>query len=233
MRSKKATWLRAGLEFLGAVVFILAVRWALFEPYAIPSGSMIPTLLIHDHILVNKFAYGLRAPFQKEYLFRWSAPKRGDIIVFRHVEDPSIYFVKRVVAIAGDTVEVDANDDLKINGKMVESKAATPSLPEETEWVQDYRWETETHDENSAVVLKRKGAATLYGPYTVPEGHVFAMGDNRDNSSDSRVWGALPLDHILGRASLIWLSCEETLHQASRVCDPKSIRWERIFQLLK
>src|ERR1043165_3756781 len=91
---KKAKFGEGLGSFLLAVLAILAFRWALFEPYVIPSGSMIPTLRIHDHILVNKFAYGLRLPFQQKYLVRWSLPNRGDIVVFRSVEDSEVYLVK-------------------------------------------------------------------------------------------------------------------------------------------
>src|ERR1035437_1532607 len=104
-------------SFLFAVAAILAFRWALFEPYVIPSGSMIPTLLIHDHILVNKFAYGLRIPFSKSWLFRGSEPQRGDIVVFRSVEDSGYFMIKRVVGVAGDKIEVDPEGYVKLNGE--------------------------------------------------------------------------------------------------------------------
>lgn len=203
----KGTWSKALLEILGAVLFLLAVRWAVFEPYVIPSGSMIPALLVHDHILVNKFAYGLRLPFSRRYLWRWSVPVRGDVVVFRSVEDPSVYMVKRVIGLPGERLEIDGSGRVRVNGAKVEP-APEPRLEE-----------SEIHDARTATT-------TL----TVPEGHVFVMGDNRDNSRDSRAWGPLPLDHVLGRASLVWLSCEETLRQASQVCDPGAVRWERLFR---
>src|ERR1700729_3545582 len=107
-------------SFLLAVAAILAFRWALFEPYVIPSGSMIPTLLIHDHILVSKFAYGLRIPFTKVWMFRGEEPKRGDIVVFRSVEDSGYFMIKRVVGLPGDQVEIEPEGYVKINGEKLE-----------------------------------------------------------------------------------------------------------------
>ena len=122
--SKRKAKFGEGLgSFLLAVAAILAFRWLLFEPYVIPSGSMIPTLLIHDHILVSKFAYGVRMPFTKSWLFKASEPARGDIVVFRSVEDTGYFMIKRVVGVPGDTVEVDADGYLKLNGKKLETKA--------------------------------------------------------------------------------------------------------------
>ncbi|HVK62428.1 MAG TPA: signal peptidase I [Bdellovibrionales bacterium] len=168
---KRGTWLQALGSLTGAVLLILTIRWALFEPYVIPSGSMLPTLQIRDHIFVNKFAYGIRLPFSSHYLIRFGEPKRGDIIVFRSVDDDDIFLVKRVVGLPGETLE----------------------------------------------------------GVTVPPDSYFMMGDNRENSADSRVWGVLPMNRILGRASLIWLSCEETLSESNQLCDPSTIRWNRIF----
>jgi signal peptidase I len=229
--NKKGTWPRALLELFGAVVFVLAIRWALFEPYAIPSGSMIPTLLIHDHILVNKFAYGLRMPFQKNYLAHWSLPKRGEIIVFRSIDNADIYLVKRVVGLPGDTIDVSETGTISINGKAVEEKATAASA--ELDEFRDYRWVKESFDSGASfTTIKDDTTSSGRGPFTVGEGQLFMMGDNRENSSDSRVWGPLPLDNVLGRASLIWLSCEETLRDASRLCNPTTIRWKRMFQSL-
>jgi signal peptidase I len=227
----KGTWPRALLELFGAILFVLTIRWALIEPYAIPSGSMIPTLLIHDHILVNKFAYGLRMPFQKNYLAHWSLPKRGEVIVFRSVENDDIYLVKRVIGLPGDTIEISETGTLSINGKTVE-EGEVPPIPELDEF-RDYRWVKETHDGGTSfVTIKDDSTASARGPFTVGAGQLFMMGDNREKSADSRVWGPLPIDNVLGRASLIWLSCEETLRDASRLCNPTTIRWKRMFQSL-
>jgi signal peptidase I len=245
VKSQKGTWRRAGLEVLGAVVFILCVRWALFEPYVIPSGSMIPSLLIHDHILVNKFVYGLRVPFGSQYILRWAEPKRGDIIVFRSLEDPSIYLVKRVVALGGERIEIRDGGKVWINGEPlpaiqlsseeVQAIIATWSEADRDEFGPDYLFLRERLGDASAVTLRRRTSLEAIGngatsEFQTPAAHVFVMGDNRDNSGDSRVFGPLPLDHVLGRAVAIWLSCEETLRDASRVCDPGTVRWRRMFQ---
>ncbi|NJM10246.1 MAG: signal peptidase I [Bdellovibrionaceae bacterium] len=111
---KKAKFGEGLGSFLLAVTAILAFRWMLFEPYVIPSGSMIPTLLIHDHILVSKFSYGVRIPFTKKWLFKSSDPKRGDIVVFRSVEDNGYFMIKRVVGLPGDKIEVDSEGYLKL-----------------------------------------------------------------------------------------------------------------------
>ena len=118
----RATWSMALKGFLLPFLIILGFRWALFEPYVIPSGSMIPNLLIHDYILVNKFAYGFRLPFTYNYLFSWSHPKRGEVIVFRNVGAEDYFLVKRVVGLPGDTISYSSNGELVINNQIVETK---------------------------------------------------------------------------------------------------------------
>lgn len=240
-KDRRGTWSQALGSLIGAILLILAIRWAFFEPYVIPSGSMIPTLLIHDHILVNKFSYGLHLPFSTSWLIRLSAPRRGDVVVFRSVDDSGVFIIKRVVGIAGDEIRVSGKGQLEINGKPVPRRELTR---EETEtilarWPQDDREEYlerfEFYDEENdgvhhLTLRARDGADHEQGPFTVGENEIFMMGDNRDNSSDSRVWGALPIDRVLGRASAIWLSCEETLPDASQLCNPQTMRWYRMFK---
>ncbi len=280
-RNLQGTWGQAVSQFLLSVLFLLTVRWAFFEPYVIPSGSMIPTLLIHDHILVNKFAFGLRIPFSSHYLVRWAHPKRGDVIVFRSLDQPDVFLIKRVVGLPGDTIEIGSGKDhsgqLRINGTWIPVEPFGPNEAEHllASWPaedrqsylsdMDFRYETldqvrhvvlsqkllETNDDNASKSNSdRNGngngeiqseSDTLEnapnsdvsevgeGPYKVPADHIFMMGDNRDHSSDSRVWGSLPQNLVLGKAVTIWLSCEETLRDSSRVCDPETIRWKRIF----
>jgi signal peptidase I len=243
-RSRKGTWPQALLSFFGSIFLIMAFRWAFFEPYVIPSGSMLPTLLVHDHILVNKFAYGVRVPFTKIWMARFGLPRRGDVVVFNSLEESGVFLVKRVVGLPGDTIEVAENGDLVVNG---ESQASAPLSPSEQaralgDWVgqrssdfaEDHALSRETLEGRGHVAARLKNKARFgEGPIKVPEGHLFMMGDNRDNSSDSRVWGALPADYVLGRASFIWLSCEETLKQAAQVCDPQTVRWKRLFRSIE
>lgn len=185
-------------RFLFAILALLAVRWALFEPYVIPSGSMIPTLLIHDHIMVNKLAYGIRLPFTSQWLMHFASPQRGEVVIFRSVEDDNFFMVKRVVGLAGDHMVFTEDGQLMVNGKPDPGPKSSWGMTPGEEW-------------------------------TVPAGHIFVMGDNRDNSRDSRSWGPLPLSHLLGRAMFVWLSCEETLPEAPYLCDPSTLRWARFF----
>jgi signal peptidase I len=237
----KGTWPQALSSLALSVVFILAIRWALFEPYVIPSGSMIPSLLIHDHILVNKFSYGIRLPFSNHWLIQFGVPKRGDVVVFKSVEEKDIFLVKRVVGLPGDEVKLLENGTLLINGVPAPARLLTsveanqflihwPAADRER-YIKQYEFRDETLDQHSHIairVLERTSIADA--TYKVPAGSLFMMGDNRDNSADSRVWGVLPIDHVLGRASLIWLSCEETLPDANQICDPHTIRWNRLFE---
>ena len=239
--SQKGTWRQALSSFAFSILLILAFRWAFFEPYVIPSGSMLPTLLIHDHILVNKFAYGVRVPFTKIWLVRFGLPARGDVVVFNSVEEPGVFLVKRVIGLPGDSIEVNDAGDLVVNGK-VEARAplSPPQLEDAmkgwsgdraTEFSDEHALATEDLEGRGHVVsVARDRARGAEGPFKVPEDHLFMMGDNRDNSADSRVWGPLPATYVLGRANVIWLSCEDTLKQAAQVCDPQTIRWARLFR---
>lgn len=237
----RGTWPQAILSLVGAIAMILGIRWAFFEPYVIPSGSMIPTLLIHDHILVNKFAYGVHIPFSTKWLVQFSSPKRGEVVVFRSVDDESVFLIKRVVGLPGDSVVVKANGVLEINGqpmqrevlKDAQVEALFKAWPKQDldDLVNENEVANETLDTRKHFALLAKEREHVeQGPYAIPAGEYFMMGDNRDNSADSRVWGTLPFNHILGRASFIWLSCEETLQDSSQLCDPQTLRRERFFK---
>jgi signal peptidase I len=248
MSAKKKAKFGEGLgSFSLAVAAILAFRWMLFEPYVIPSGSMIPTLLVHDHILVNKFAFGVRVPFTKSWLFKNSDPKRGDIVVFRSVEDNGYFMIKRVVGIPGDTVEVDQDGFLKINGEKLETKilpvsedstTQAPYYPVKESDIGGSFSDFEFFEENLTGVVHRgmvtKGVPRFFDhPVTVGADQYFCMGDNRDNSKDSRYWGALPRENLLGKALFVWLSCDETLPYLPFLCNPLKLRWGRFFHGLK
>ncbi len=238
-RDRRGTWPSALLSLAGAVLMILTIRWAFFEPYVIPSGSMIPTLLIHDHIMVNKLSYGVHVPFTEKWLLRFSPPRRGDVIVFRSIDDDSVFLIKRVVGLPGDEVRVTTSGQLMINSQLVERRQLATaevakflaSWPDSSrdELLQRYDLFEENFDGKMHNTLRAKDSAGRdQGPYQVPPDELFMMGDNRDNSADSRVWGTLPISHVLGRASWIWLSCESTLPDAAQVCDPNQIRWNRL-----
>lgn len=223
----KTSWRVALGYFFAPIVLALVLRWTLIEPYVIPSGSMLPNLLVHDHILVNKLAHGLRFPFSESWLVYWSRPQRGEIVVFKYPRSKDTFFVKRVVGIAGDTIEVRAGQ-LIINGNPIDRNSVEPNqIPFEGEQF-DYFWE-----ELEGVRFMSRSYKSLssidFGPEKVPEGHFMVVGDNRDQSSDSRIWGFVPYSLLMGRASLIWLSCEKTLPSAQFLCDPSTIRWSRLF----
>ncbi len=247
MAKKKAKFGEGLGSFLLAVLAILSFRWLLFEPYVIPSGSMLPTLLIHDHILVSKSSYGVRIPFTKHWLFKRADPKRGDIVVFRSVKDDGFFLIKRVVGLPGDQVSVDVEGRVAINGEKLPYKDLTvtddpasqsPYYPvKESDIGIDFNEVQFFEEELNGVVhrgLLRKSMVRSYEQtWTVPEGHYFCMGDNRDNSEDSRVWKALPRENLLGKALFVWLSCEETLPYLQFLCNPLTIRWSRFFHSLE
>jgi signal peptidase I len=247
-------------SFVLSILAILAFRWILFEPFVIPSGSMIPTLLIHDHILVSKSSYGVRIPFTKTWLLDFGLPKRGDVIVFKSLEG-NYFMIKRVVGIPGDKIEMQEDGFVKVNGQKMDLK----ELPAPTETSSqapyydanegdlgapfgafDY-FEEKTGDHTHRMLLlkdmvRRCTVEMNHGkpcyaqpgePYTVPENSVFAMGDNRDNSRDSRFWGPVPKEYLMGKALFIWLSCEETLPYVPFVCNPLTLRWKRFFHVLE
>lgn len=209
----------AGLFPVIAVVFLL--RSFLFEPFKIPSGSMIPTLLVGDLILVNKYTYGLRLPVFNTRLTQGNAPQRGDVMVFRYPPQPSLDYIKRVVGVPGDEVAY-LNKRLTINGKEVPLK----DLPEffDADAMRYFAQKQEqlglhTHE----IILNKDVPAFVQGAsefkyremcnYSVegvvckvPAGHYFMMGDNRDNSLDSRYWGFVPEENIVGKAFFVWMN---------------------------
>lgn len=248
--AKKAKFSEGTGSFILAIVAILAFRWALFEPYVIPSGSMIPTLLVHDHILVNKFKFGVRIPFSKDWLIKGDDPKRGEIVVFRSLQDSGYFMIKRIVGLPGDTIDVDPDGFLLVNGSKVEAKPL--DVTEDPASQKPYyaiseadlgaplnrvEFFEEKFDTGSLHrVILAKDISRYYEqplPLKVPEGHYFCMGDNRDNSQDSRYWGTLPRENLLGKAMFVWLSCEETLPYLPFLCNPLKLRWTRFFHGLE
>ena len=201
------------------VVFVL--RSFLFEPFKIPSGSMIPTLHIGDLILVNKLHYGIRLPVANTKITEGTPVQRGDVMVFRYPPKPSVDYIKRVIALPGDEVAY-INKTLSINGKPVPTEVLPDFFDESTMRYHKHRretldvkpYQTLQDDDRPAFV---PGADQFPGRencnYTVegvtckvPAGHYFMMGDNRDNSLDSRYWGFVPDENLIGRAFLIWMN---------------------------
>ena len=206
----------AGLFPVIAAVFVL--RSFLFEPFKIPSGSMVPTLRVGDLILVNKFTYGVRLPVIHTKIIEGNKPARGDVLVFRYPPQPSLDYIKRVVGVPGDEVAY-LNKRLTINGKPVPTSAQPDFLEQES--MRYFKQFEETLGEHSHRLLNNTDAPAFVQGVTnfayrencrysvegvvckVPEGHYFMMGDNRDNSLDSRYWGFVPEGNIVGKAFFV------------------------------
>lgn len=189
-------------SFFPVLFIVFFLRSFLVEPFQIPSGSMIPTLEVGDFILVNKFAYGVRAPVLNSEIIPVSKPQRGDVMVFFPPHAPETYYIKRVIGIPGDHISYN-NHQLTINGKPVEEKlvaqlpAGSPVLRIIRETIDGKEFNTYKHLQPSRL--------STHGSWVVPEGHYFMMGDNRDNSLDSREWGMVSEDAIVGKAFAIWM----------------------------
>jgi len=168
-----------------AILLALFIRTFVVQAFKIPSGSMEPTLLVGDHILVNKFLYGVKIPFTNATLIPISEPERGDVIVFIYPVDTSKDFIKRVIGLPGDTLKI-VGDEIIINGKKYEDDKGFYSKQRG----------------DSGRELKK----TVFGPITVPEDQLFVMGDNRNHSYDSRFWGFVPVSSVKGKAFIIYWS---------------------------
>ena len=239
---RKKSKLRETVDaLLTALVVAFLIRSFVVEPFKIPSRSMVPTLLVGDHIFVNKFAYGIRIPWTKWWPIKGDDPERGEVIVFIYPKDESLDFIKRCVGVPGDEIRYDG-DAFYVNGNKLEvtdyaisgvdprdprrlalaNAAAFPeslqTVPYATGYTQ-FEIGVETLNSTSHMVQYYKNY-TNREPFTltVPDGHFFAMGDNRDQSADSREWGFVPRENLKGHAMFIWLSIDS---------DSGGIRWKR------
>lgn len=228
----RATWSQGLITFLTPIVLLLSVRWLLFEPFVIPSGSMIPTLLIHDHIFVNKLAFGIRIPFAKQFLAQWSRPEKGQVVVFRYPDNPEVFYVKRVLATGGDEISIE-HGIVSVNGSPLEQFPILMEDKVNDEEGERFEYLTESFSGSAvrkyAVRYLNRQLSSLNST-RVPEGSFFVVGDNRDQSNDSRFWGFVPDGHAIGTAKMIWLSCEQTLTSAPFICAPQTIRWDRLLK---
>ena len=185
-------------SFFPVLLFVLVVRSFIFEPFRIPSGSMMPTLLEGDFIFVKKYSYGLRLPVTETKIIETGDPQRGDVVVFRLPSDPSINYIKRVVGLPGDTVVYERHR-LTINGERVDLQRADDENWGAPVYVEDL--DGRVHD----ILVMSPEYSTRDNTYRVPEGHYFVMGDNRDRSKDSRFIGAIPEEYLVGEAVRIWM----------------------------
>jgi signal peptidase I len=278
---RQGTWLNAIRLLLSPLIIIFSVRWILLEPFVIPSSSMEPTLVVHDHIVVQKFIYGIRSPFGEGWLYNFKKPKHGDVIVFRYPENEKVYFIKRLIGIPGDKVIIE-NGQITVNGLpwtliptedagIVENadfnyfietvpdydkikqfkeksllgdgkKDLSKLTPEEIELRfekklqadpnQELR-EIETTDHFVRFRADLRHVDPVAKEFVVPDNSYFVMGDNRDESHDSRFWGVVPHNLLVGKAVRIWLSCHSTLENAPTICDPTKMRMDRIYKEVK
>jgi signal peptidase I len=227
--SRPSWWVEYCVSFFPVILFVFVLRSFVVEPFRIPSGSMLPTLENGDLILVNKYEYGIRLPVIDRKILDVGSPRRGDVVVFRYPVDPSVDYIKRVVGLPGDVVEY-RDKVLSINGEPVKRvRDGDYYEPDRAVYVGQYR--EQLGDVSHRILLNVQAPQDLmpitrfpdfqacsYLPdgvrCTVPAGHYFMMGDNRDNSLDSRYWGFVPDRNIVGRAFFIWMN----FGSPSRIC---------------
>ena len=210
-RAQKKSVLRENVEaILFAIILALIIRTFLVQAFKIPSGSMLPTLQIGDHILVSKFIYGIKMPFTGSMLVPIRQPKPNDIIVFQFPKDPKLDYIKRVIGVGGDVVEI-RDKKLFVNGKQF--------------------LDTYAVFKDALIHPASLDPRDNYGPITVPDGQLFVMGDNRDNSFDGRFWGFVDLKAVRGQAWIIYWSwdVQQPLFSLERF---RSIRWDRLGDLV-
>ncbi|MXP56610.1 signal peptidase I [Pantoea sp. Mhis] len=268
--STKITWMETIASMFPVLAVVLIIRSFIFEPFQIPSGSMMPTLLVGDFILVKKFAYGIKNPITQSIIFPTGSPQRGDIAVFRYPKDPSLNYIKRIIGLPGDTVFLDAHNNTiiiyphchinqcnnsfpiaysniepsvfvlsfeKINGKQVSGDFY--QIPKNKNILNGLRFSTRketignvTH--SILLIPKAQIQSNRYyhqsgqpnNTWVVPSNQYFMMGDNRDNSFDSRYWGFVPRENLLGKAIAIWMSFDKQAKQW-----PTGVRLNRIGKL--
>lgn len=214
-------WIEYGVSFFPVILFVFTLRSFVVEPFRIPSGSMLPTLQNGDLILVNKFQYGIRLPVLDKKVIELGYPERGDVVVFRYPVDPAVDYIKRVIGVPGDVVQY-RNKVLSVNDQPIEQERVGDYFePDRGAYIARYQEQLGpmTHD----ILLNRRAPQQFMAisdyPFrdhceynnsgvrcVVPEGHYFTMGDNRDNSLDSRYWGFVPDENIVGRAFFIWMN---------------------------
>lgn len=206
--------------FFPVILIVFLLRSFIVEPFRIPSGSMLPSLFIGDFILVNKFNYGLRLPIVNKKVVNINEPERGDVMVFRFPNNPEINYIKRVVGLPGDVIEY-RNKRLYINGSRIKlNEDGEFSYRVNGNYPVAFKQYLETLGKSEHnIILASLNSNEAY-KVSVPEGHYFVMGDNRDRSNDSRIWGFVPEENIIGKAFFVWFNWDFSNNQ--------KIQWDRI-----
>lgn len=216
---KEPVFVEYSRSLFPVILAVLVLRSFLVEPFRIPSGSMMPTLLAGDFILVNKFSYGIRLPVVDTKIISIGQPKRGDVLVFRYPEDPSIDYIKRVIGVPGDHIAYYSKQ-LFVNGEpaMQTGLGVYEGVGEGVSMSgAQVRSEDLSGVVHNILIDERKG--TIEGEFRIPEGKYFVMGDNRDNSNDSRYWGFVPEENLVGKAFMIWMNWDSSAG---------GVNWDRI-----
>ncbi|NGZ07520.1 MAG: signal peptidase I [Magnetococcales bacterium] len=208
-----------------AVAIAFMVRSLVIEPFKIPSGSMIPTLLVGDYLFVNKFAYGYRLPYTRQRIFMGEGPKRGEIAVFEFPKDPTKDYIKRIIALPGDRIAY-REKRLFVNGQLIaqQVEGSYVYVNEFEQKVESQRLTENLGDRPHAILVRPQANMDQWTDETVPPDHYFVLGDNRDNSNDSRYWGMVPTHRLVGRAVALFWSWDRI---------EGKIRWERVGQLIR
>jgi signal peptidase I len=196
-------------SFFPVLLIVFLLRGFVVEPFRIPSGSMLPSLYIGDFILVNKFAYGIKLPVVNKTIIELNQPERGDIVVFRYPRDPNLDYIKRVIGLPGDHIAY-YNKVLYVNSKPVARDFVGQYNGPGQTFANEYAEKLENAEHSILLLPARPN--NLQGEYIVPEDMYFVMGDNRDNSNDSRVWGPVPAANLVGKAFMIWMHFSDELH---------------------
>jgi signal peptidase I len=219
---RQPTWIEYSGSFFPVIALVFFLRSFLYEPFKIPSSSMVPTLLVGDLILVNKYTYGIRLPIINKLVMKVNHPQRGDVMVFRYPKDPSLDYIKRVIGVPGDKI-VYKNKHLTINGKELSYQPLPDFLDEERLVYSKQYMENLTGVQHKIAIIEQEPSIVLqrvrdfphkdlcaynYEGFscTVPPDNYFMMGDNRDNSEDGRYWGFVPDENIVGKAFFIWMN---------------------------
>lgn len=219
---------RENVESFGvAIIIALLLRAFVVEAFKIPTGSMIPTLLIGDHVFVSKFVYGLRIPFTRTWPVKFKDVQRGDVVVFINPVDEKRDYIKRVMGLPGDEIRVEGHD-VYVNGALLPHEELTRPSTDDRDY--HYRTYRETHGDVEYLVRYSSFESDAAQTFLVPEEKFFVMGDNRDHSEDSRYWGGVPFKNLKGKALFIWLprKCEPVPGARAGKVQCDGLRWDRL-----